>query len=214
MEIKKYLVEAIGTLFLTLVIVTACNNGAAGNMAPFAIGAVLLGMIFAGAHISGAHYNPAVTVAFFMRGKIAMNDLIGYMIAQVVGAIIGALLAQTVLRGIETTHDAVPKILDIAPALMAEILGTFALTYVFLHSTLASTNIGNNFYGLAISLTVIACVYSLGPASGGVFNPAVAIACAVANMQDFKNIWIFFAGNFGGAALAAVLYQYLTEDRG
>ncbi len=213
MEIKKYLVEAIGTLFLALVMVTACNNGSASNFAPFAIGAVLTGMLFAGAHISEAHYNPAVTLAFFIRGKIAVNDLIGYMLAQIIGGIIGALLAQTVLRGIETTHDAVPKILDIAPALMAEILGTFALTYVFLHSTLASANIGNSFYGVAIGLTLMACVYSLGPASGGVFNPAVAIACAVANMQDFKNIWIFLVGNFGGAALAAVLYQYLMEER-
>ncbi|MEY4905703.1 MAG: hypothetical protein RLZZ292_3518 [Bacteroidota bacterium] len=212
MEIKKYLVEAIGTLFLSLVMVTACNNGAASNLAPFAIGAMLTGMIFAGSHISEAYYNPAITVAFFMRGRITLNDLIGYSIAQIVGGIIGALLAQTVLRGIETTHDAVPKILDIAPALMAEILGTFALTYVFLHSTLAPANAGNSFYGIAIGLTLMACIYSLGPASGGVFNPAIAIACAVANMQDFKNIWIFFVGNFGGAALAAVLYHYLTAE--
>ena len=88
---KKYLVEFIGTFFLVLVICLSTGNG--GNMlAPIAIGAVLMVMVYMGGHISGAHYNPAVTLAILIRGKIGMKDAAIYMVTQIVAAFAAAML--------------------------------------------------------------------------------------------------------------------------
>lgn len=201
---NKYINEFIGTFFLVLTIVIAVNGGA-GTLAPVAIGAALMVMIFAGGHISGAHYNPAVTLAVWMRGKCATNEMPIYMVAQIVGAVVAALAGGFLLGDKMTAVK--PMALDMAPALLAELLGTFALAWVVLNVATTKATEGNSFYGLAIGFTVTAMAYSLGGISGGAFNPAVAIGVSVAGMQDWANIWIFLVGCFGGAALAAILYN-------
>ena len=94
----KYAVEFIGTFFLVLTIGMTVIAPGAGDMAPLAIGGALMVMIYAGGHVSGAHYNPAVTLAVFLRGKCALKDVPGYMLAQVVGAVVAALVVST-LKG-------------------------------------------------------------------------------------------------------------------
>src|SRR5687768_1410392 len=89
---RKYLVEFIGTFFLVLTVGNTVINGGAGVIPPLAIGSMLMVMIFAGGHISGGHFNPAVTLAVWIRGKCPTSDVPGYMLAQVAAGLVAAFL--------------------------------------------------------------------------------------------------------------------------
>jgi aquaporin Z len=198
---KKYIVEFIGTFFLVLAI--GCSViGGAGAMAPLAIGAMLMVMIYAGGHISGAHYNPAVTLAVWMRGKCATSDVPMYMVSQFLGATLAAVITGMLVGA----SPNVPGALDVTKALLGEFLGTFALAYVVLNVATSRGTEGNSFYGLAIGFTVTSCAYALGALSGGAFNPAVALGVSIMGLSDWANIWIFVAC-FAGAAAAAFTFQ-------
>jgi aquaporin Z len=198
----KYLVEFIGTFFLVATIGFAVL-GDAGPMAPLAIGATLMVMIFAGGHVSGAHYNPAVTLAVFLRGKCPASDVIPYWVAQVAAAVAAAAIV-LVVKGWPTAEPAAPNILH---ALIVEFLYTFALCYVVLNVATAKATAGNSFYGLAIGFTVLAGAYSVGNISGGAFNPAVAVGITIMKLSPLASIWIFFVANFAAAACAALAFK-------
>lgn len=207
MSIKKYLVEFIGAFFLVATIgFTVLKPGDAGNLAPLAIGSALMVMIFAGGHISGAHYNPAVTLAVFLRGKCPAADVIPYMAAQVLGA--GA--AAAVVLFVKGNPPVEAANLDIARALVAEFLFTFALCYVVLNVATAKGTSGNSFYGLAIGFTVLVGAYSVGSVSGGAFNPAVAVGITIMGLSRLADIWIFFVANFAGGAVAALAFRFIN----
>ena len=209
MNINKYLVELIGTFFLVLTIgCTVLKPNDAGPIAPLAIGSVLMVMIFAGGHISGAHYNPAVTLAVCLRGKCPMSDVPGYMVAQVAGAILAA-LAVLFFKG---KQPAPTPQADILQALLAEVLFTFALCYVVLNVATAKGTSGNSFYGLAIGFTVLAGAFAVGPISGGVFNPAVAVGLTVMGAKAVGDIWIFLLANFAAGAAAAFTFKFLNPQ--
>ena len=192
---KKYLTEFIGTFFLVLTI------GLTGN--PLAIGSALMVMIYAGGHISGAHYNPAVTLAVLIRGKITSNEAIVYMGSQLAGGLIAALIVG-IFR--QAPPEAMQQ-LDIIKAILAELLGTFALAYVVLNVATAKATSGNSYFGLAIGFTVMAMAFCFGDYSGGAFNPAVAVGASVMKVFAWKNIWIYLIACFGGAALAAFVFK-------
>ena len=208
---KKYVVELIGTFFLVLTIgCVVLKPGDAGDMAPLAIGAMLMVMIFAGGYISGAHYNPAVTLAVWLRGKCPTADLPGYIIAQVVGA---ALAAGLVLVLKESPPSPVPQP-HVLQALLAEFFFTFALCYVVLNVATAKGTSGNPTYGLAIGFTVLAGAYAVGPISGGAFNPAVAVGVTIMGLSSIQDIWIFLVANLAAGAAAAFVFKFLNpEDR-
>jgi aquaporin Z len=201
---KKYITEFIGTFFLVFTIGLAVNGGA-GIMAPVAIGAALMVMVYAGGHISGSHYNPAVTLAVLITTRMPLAQAAKYMISQVMAALVAS-LAVNYLIGDNMPHvaSANPNVIK---ALLAEVLGTFALAYVILNVATAPANAGNNYFGLAIGFTVTAMAYALGPFSGGVFNPAVAIGVSVMKMAAWPDIWIYLVGCFGGAAIAAIVFK-------
>jgi aquaporin Z len=207
MNVRKYVVEFIGTFFLVATI-GFCILLDAGNMAPLAIGSALMVMVFAGGHISGAHYNPAVTIAVFMRGKCPAADIVPYMVAQVVGAVAAAAIV-LFLKGEAPVK---PLNIDVTRALLAEFLYTFALAYVVLNVATAKGTTGNSFYGLAIGFTVLAGAYSVGSISGGVFNPAVAVGLTVLGKSPVANIWIYLVANFAGAAVAALVFKFLNPE--
>ena len=202
---RKYITEFIGTFFL----VTAVGmSGHAGNFAPLAIGATLMVMIFAGGHISGAHYNPAVTIAVFIRGKITVVDAIAYIITQLVAATLASLLVIWLLY-LDT--NAVPEGIVFAPrGLVAEFFGTFALAYVVLNVATAKGTSGNSFYGLAIGFTVTAMAYLFGLISKGAFNPAVALGLSVMKIAPWTDQWIYVVGCFGGGIVAGVIFRILN----
>lgn len=209
MSWKKYLVELIGTFFLVATVgMTVVKPGDAGAMAPLAIGSALMVMIFAGGHISGGHYNPAVTLAVFLRGKCPADDVAPYMVSQVIGA---GLAAMTVLflKDHPTVEAASP---DLARAILAEFLFTFALCYVVLNVATAKGTSGNSFYGLAIGFTVLTGAYAVGGISGGAFNPAVAVGVTLMGLSKLANIWIFLVGNFAGGIVAAIVFKLVNTE--
>lgn len=206
----KYLTEFIGTFFLVSTIGYTVIAPGAGDMAPLAIGSALMVMIFAGGHVSGAHYNPAVTLAVFLRGRCSAADVIPYWIAQIAGAALAAMIV-LFMKG----NPAVPAMeLDVTRALVAEFLYTFALCYVVLNVATAKATSGNSAYGLAIGFTVLTGAYAVGGISGGAFNPAVAVGVTMMGLQSVENIWIFLVANLAAGAVAGVLFKSMhPQDR-
>jgi aquaporin Z len=207
---KKYIVEFIGTFFLVFTVGMTVIEPGAGALAPLAIGSALMVMIFAGGHISGGHFNPAVTTAVFIRGKCDAKDVAPYIGSQVVGAIIAG-LAVKFLKG--DAMEAVTAMTLVAPrALVAEFLFTFALAYVVLNVATAKGTDGNSFYGFAIGFTVMTGAFAVGGISGGAFNPAVAVGISLLGLSAWANIWIFLVANFAGGAVAALVFKVVNSE--
>ncbi|HLF62312.1 MAG TPA: aquaporin [Saprospiraceae bacterium] len=205
---KKYIVEFIGTFFLVLTICMTVIGGLE-NWAPLAIGVMLMVMVYAGGHISGAHFNPAVSVAIYLRGKLALGELPPYIFAQGVGAVVAALLSGYLLRS--TGMIAGEALVPLAgPVLLAEFLGTFIFCYVFLHVYTAKGTAGNPFYGIAIGGALMGSIYVFGDISGGVFNPAVAAGVCTAQIISWSSIWIYLVASFVAGAVAAFVFNYVN----
>jgi aquaporin Z len=200
---RKLITEFIGTFFLVLT-VGMVVAGHKGDFAPIAIGSVLMCMVFAGAHVSGAHYNPAVTLAVLLRGRISIGEAIPYMIVQIAG---GVAAAYTVMFFMPNADSTAPALASTTNALIAEILGTFALAYVVLNVATAKGTTGNMFYGLSIGFTVLSMAFALGGLSNGAFNPAVAVGISLMKFVSWSNFWVYIVGCFGGAAIAAVIFR-------
>jgi aquaporin Z len=207
-RMAKLLTEFIGTFFLVSTIGYTVVAPGAGDMAPLAIGSALMVMIYAGGHVSGAHYNPAVTLAVFLRGRCAAADVVGYWIAQILG---GAAAAALVLF-MKGNPEVVAMQPDVTRALVAEFLYTFALCYVVLNIATAKATSGNSAYGLAIGFTVLTGAYAVGGVSGGAFNPAVAVGITIMGLSAVANIWIFLVANFAGGAAAALVFKAINPQ--
>ena len=205
---KSLLVEGLGTFFLVLVIGLTVIAPGAGNFAPLAIGAILMVMVYAGGHISGGHYNPAVTLAVWLRGKCKVSDVLPYMGAQVAGAALAAFLVGVCKRGSVVTAMRP----EVGPALLMELVFTCALAYVVLNVATAKQTAGNSYFGLAIGFTVMAGAYAAGPISGGVFNPAVAIGITLLGLGTPANLWLYLAAQAAGGALAALAFRATHPD--
>jgi aquaporin Z len=203
---NKYFAEFIGTFFLVLTIGCTVVGHGTSPFAPLAIGSALMVMIFAGGHISGGHFNPAVTLGVWLRGKCEAKDVAPYMIFQIMGAMLAALVVKFLERGVAV----VPLQLETVPALLAEFLFTFALVYVVLNAATAKGTSGNSFYGLAIGFTVLVGAFSVGNISGGAFNPAVAVGISILGLSSWANIWIYLVAQFTGAVVAAGAFKALN----
>ena len=201
---RKYITEFIGTFFLVMTIGLVVIGGYE-NFAPIAIGSILMTMIFAGGHISGAHYNPAVTLAVLLRGRIKLQEAVGYWLVQIIAGVIAAFVVNYLIPG--KMPAAANPMVDNGRGLVAEALGTFALCYVVLNVATAKGTVGNMFYGLAIGFTVLAMAYAVGAISGGAFNPAVAVGISVMKLASWSVLWVYLVGCFGGAALAALVFR-------
>jgi aquaporin Z len=204
---KKYIAEFVGTFFLLLTIGCSIIPALPWVIPPLAIGAVLMVMVYAGGHVSGAHYNPAVTLAVWIRGRCDTKDVAPYMVAQVAGAIVAA-AATIFLFG----HGSPKEIKNVPAAILAEFLFTFALAYVVLNVATAKANSGNSFYGLAIGMTVMAGAFAVGGISAGAFNPAVAVGAATMKLLNFSDVWMHLVGDFAGGAVAALLFKQINPE--
>ena len=205
---NKYLTEFIGTFFLVLTVGCTVIPGAEGVIPPLAIGAALMVMIFAGGHVSGGHFNPAVTLGVWMRGRCPAADVAPYWVAQIAGAFAAAFVAKFVV-GAPDGAALVPRV---GPALLAEFLFTFALVYVVLSVATAKGTAGNSFYGLAIGMTVMTGAFAVGGVSGGAFNPAVAIGASTMGLLAPTSIWIHIIADFAGGAVAALAFKTINPD--
>lgn len=209
---RKLVTEAIGTFFLVLTVgctVILSSDASKGIIPPLAIGSALMVMVYAGGHISGGHYNPAVTLAAMVRGRHPVSELIPYWIAQILGGLLAAAVAMFLTAGIAVAAPAPP---DVAKALVAEFLFTFALAFVVLNSATAKATSGNSFYGLAIGFTVLTGAFAVGSISGGAFNPAVAIGACAMNLIHRPSVWIHIVADLAGGLVAGLAFLYLHPD--
>lgn len=205
---KKYLVEFIGMFLFVLTVGMVVIDPGIGNLAPIAIGSVLMVLVYAGGHVSGGHYNPAVTLAVWLRGRCSAADVVPYWIAQT----LGAFAASYVVLYLKGNPPVTPQEIKIIPALIAEFIGTFALCYVVLNTATAKGTAGNSFYGLAIGFTVVVMAFALGGISGGAFNPAIATGITVMHLEKVANIWVYLVGDLAGGALAALVFKIVNPD--
>ena len=207
---RKYVTEFIGTFGLVFTVGCAVMSGS--SLAPLAIGAVLMVLVYAGGHISGGHYNPAVTLGVLLRGKMPSSDVLPYWAAQLVAAFFAAWLARFVvnpgavgLLNLNSAHK-------IVAALLAEFIFTFALVYVVLNVTTSRDQPNNHFFGLAIGFTVGAGAAAVSSVSGAAFNPAVAFGAMLMGLINWSDFWIYLIANLLGGAVAALAFRYLNPD--
>jgi aquaporin Z len=205
---KKYLTEFIGMFLFVLTVGMVVIDPGIGSLAPLAIGSVLMILVYAGGHVSGGHYNPAVTLAVFLRGRCSAADVPAYWISQ----ILGAFLASYVVLYLKGNPTVTPQEINVVPALIAEFIGTFALCYVVLNVATAKATAGNSHYGLAIGFTVVVMAFALGGISGGAFNPAIATGITLMHLEKIANFWIYLVGDLAAAALAALTFKFINPE--
>jgi aquaporin Z len=202
---KKYIVEFIGTFFLVFTVGMAVRSGS--PLAPLAIGASLMVMIFAGGHVSGGHFNPAVTLAVWLRGKLPLKDVIPYWVAQLLAGLAAGLIVNLLLNRIQTPAEHI-----VVNSLVVEFLFTFALAWVVLNTATSKGTLDNSFYGLAIGFTVVAGAVAVGGISGGAFNPAVGLGVFVMGFESLGQLGVYFVANLAGGAVAALAFKQLVHE--
>jgi aquaporin Z len=206
---RRYAVEMVGTFFLVFT-VAACGLGGSAYT-PLAAGAVLAAMIYAGGHVSGGHFNPAVTLAVLLRGRIGLRDAAWYWIAQLAAGLIAAAAARAVVNPARVTALTLSGRAMTAAA-VAELLFTFALCSVVLNVATSRRQQGNAFFGLAIGFTVLAGAFAVGGISGAAFNPAVALGAAVGGLFPWSTLWIYLVAEVVAGAAAGLAFLALNPD--
>lgn len=207
--VRNAVSEALATLLFVFTIIGAVSSGS--PLAPIAIGFALMVLVYATGHISGAHLNPAVSLAAWIRGAIGAGTFVAYVIAQLVGGAVGAALAFTIWPAPDAAVEFAP---GMGAAFVAELVVTLILAFVVLNTATSKDNDGNSFYGLAIGGTVVAGAIAVGGVSGGGFNPAVALGLAIHGDFAWSNIWLYFVAPLVGGALAGLAFRlFNTHDK-
>jgi aquaporin Z len=202
---RKLVVEFVGMFMFMFTVGMATEKlTGAGALAPLAIGFVLMVMVFAGGHISGGHYNPAVSTAVLLRGKMTTTEWRAYVVTQLVAAVIAGAIA----RGIGG-HEAATPTAGVGKMFLVELIFTFALAYTVLNVATAKGTEGNSFYGLAIGGIVVVGGFAVGGISGAAFNPAIALGASITGLFQWSHIWIYLIAPPLGAAIAAVVFLYV-----
>ena len=207
MAARKYATEFIGAFFLTFAVGVAALTGSV--FVPLAAGATLMVMVYAGGHISGGHYNPAVTLAALVRRRIGIGDAIAYWIVQVAGGLAAGALARAVVNPRRVRTLTLAGHTEAAAAVV-EVLITFALCYVVLNVATSKDQPNNGFFGLAIGFTVVAGGFAVGSISGGVFNPQVALGGATAGLFAWSTIWVYILVELGAGLAAGLAFLALN----
>ena len=208
-SVRSYLMEFIGTFGLVFTIGASLYSQS--PLAPLGIGSVLMVLVFAGGHISGAHYNPAITLGVLIRGRIRTSDVAPYMVAQLAGGVLGAAVARVMVNPGDLTALSFSG-REIVTALIAEFVFTFLLVFVMLNVATSKDHPNNSFYGLAIGFTVTAGAIAVGSLSGAAFNPAVAVGVMVAGLLSWSTIWIYLLANLVAGAVAGYAFRVLNPD--
>jgi len=201
---NKLIAEFIGTFFLALTICTAAVHGSAGEYAPFAIASTLMVMIYGLGHVSGAHFNPAVTVGIWLRGACEKDEVAPYIAVQVIAGAAAALASANLL----ITDPSVTALeLDMTQTIGAEFLYTFALVFVILNVATSEATAGNGYYGAAIAFVVLAGALTVGGISGGSFNPAVTGALFTSGAIETADLWMHLVPQFVAGIVAAQAFK-------
>ncbi len=204
---NKYITEVVGTFFLCLTVALTAGQT---DMAPIAIGVSLMCMVYMGGHVSGAHYNPAVTFAMMIRKKIENSEGAIYMVSQIAGAALAGVTANYLMGA---SYGSPVPTANFGQSFLVEFLFTFALVLVVFNVAATPATDGNSFYGLAIGLTVLFAAFAGGGISGGAYNPAVGIGLN-AIKGDFSNIMLYILGPCAGGLAAAFFHKFQLCDNG
>ena len=214
-NVGKGIAEFVGTFFLALTIFIAAVSGLAGNFAPIAIGLTLMVMIYAVGYVSGAHFNPAVTIGLFIKGDCSKEELPYYLVAQIIAGVLAFFVgSELVLNGVssnltggEITEMDFDSTLSV---LAAELLWTFALMFVIIN--VATEQSGNQFYGAAIGFTVMAGAFTVGSISLGSFNPAVTTMLIASGKLAVADCWMHFIPQIAGAVAAVYAHKIMITS--
>jgi aquaporin Z len=208
----RYAVEAIGTFFLVFTVGAAVGSGS--SLAPLAIGAVLMVMVYAGGHLSGGHYNPAVTLAVLVRGRIKLRDAAAYWLVQLGAGLLAALAVRDILDPAQLARHGTMTLSGhaVVAAFVVEMLFTFALCYVVLNVATSKSHPDNSFYGLAIGFTVAAGAIAVGAISGGAFNPAVTLGAAAMGMFAWPTLWVYMVAQILAGLAAGVTFLVMNPN--
>jgi len=205
-SMPRYLTEFIGTFFLVFTV--GMTVTAESPLAPLAIGSVLAVMVYMGGHISGAHYNPAVTVALLLRNELAPRDGAPYLLAQLFAAFLAS--GAVFLVAGATFAPAPGAGATIGQAFLAEALFTFALVLVILNVATAKATEGNQYFGFAIGFTLMVGMFAVGGVSGGAFNPAVGTGPILFHMLfgggTLGDLWLYWTAPLTGSFAAVVAF--------
>ena len=214
----KLVTEFIGTFFLYLIISLSAVAGFAADLAPIAIGLGLTAIVFASGFRSKAHFNPAVTVAFFVTKNQPAKESLFYCIVVIAGAVVAAfaalIISPTPLQAIidNNTGFQHSENFRLIPAVLSEFLFTFALVWVILNVALAKENAGNGFYGMAIGFIVATGAFSVGSISGASFNPAVNVGLLIHQVIDLKLFVIYTVTQVSSGLAASLIFNYIEPD--
>jgi aquaporin Z len=208
---KAFLVEFAGTFLFVLTFGLTVVPPSVGPFAPLAIGLMLAAMVYAGGPVSGGHYNPAVTLAVWLRGRCAGRVVLPYVLAQLVaGALAGVLVNELRTGGIAAS--AVPTVHDHLKLAVVEFVFTFALAYVFLAVATSLKSSGNSSSGLAVGVTVIAGMYAGLPLSGGMFNPAVSVGSSLMGLGSWELLWLYVVAQLAAGSVAAIAHRATSPE--
>jgi len=211
---RNYLTEFIGTFFLCLTVGMTVLSGS--DLAPLAIGSSLMIMVYMGGHISGGHYNPAVSLAALLRGALPTSQFLPYLVSQLLGAVAAGVMTQLILGN---TAAPAPNVdATTTAAMLNEILFTFALCLVVLNVATSKKTEGNSYYGLAIGFTVVVGAFAGGGVSGGAYNPAVGVGLNLVHGMltgsAMSHMWLYIAGPLVGGELAALVFRMQVGSEG
>jgi aquaporin Z len=208
---KTILIEFVGTLIFVLTFGLTLVPPSVGPFAPLAIGLMLAAMVYVGGPVSGGHYNPAVTLAVWLRGKCAGRVVVPYVLAQLVaGALAGILVNYLRTGGIAAST--VPVVHDVLKLGVVEFVFTFALAYVFLTVATSSKSAGNSYSGFAVGATMLAGMYAGLPLSGGAYNPAVAVGASLMGLGSWDLLWIYIIAQLAAGSVAAIMYKTMNSE--
>lgn len=202
----SYVMEAIGAFFLVLVF------GFTGD--PLAIGLTLMALVYIGSRVSGAHYNPAVSLAFFLKKRLSGADFIVYLVVQ----LLGAFLAATAIFFLSTSvfYIEPPATTNLYQQVFAELVFTFIFVLVMLTLTLNKSFRKNSLSGLAVGLSFGGMLMVATPVSGGILNPATSIGTAAFDLINGGNSIIhsllYTLAPLTGGALAAFTFSYFHRS--
>jgi len=201
---KKYTIEFVGTFLFVLSIIGIIHNASA--LVAVHIGLALTALVYMGWAISGAHYNPAVTLGIFLNKKISSRDAMRYIIAQVLW---GAVAYIVMTEWLNITLPAVTVANDLKSLFIAEFIFTFALVSTVLYTAVNSITAGNSYFGIAIGAIVAIGIVVVGQISGWFFNPAVLLGIGMFGIS-LQTAIIILLGQIAGASWAAFLYKYIV----
>ena len=210
-NLKKYLVELIGAFFLMFTVSSAVASGGEGVIPAISIGFVLMVLVYAGGHISGGHYNPAVSLAAAIRGALEWKQLVPYWVAQLLGGAGAAYLALQFAKVPEVACAGCNCPYTIPQIVVGEFLFTFLLCWVVLNVATSKKTEGNSFFGLAIGSVVTVGAFAVGGIlCFGAFNPAVALGLGVLGSACWCCVGLTVLVNLVAAIVAGLAFK-MTE---